>query len=174
MPIPKKLISYLNIKSLNHEVVPHKTVYTAFDTAKTLRVPLSIIAKALLLKSNKGLLVAVLSAGHLLDIKKIAKLADTKKIRIPTEKELWEFLKKKKGALTPFGGYHKLPVFLDTKFSKNTHGFFPSGSFTESLRIPLKHFLAAEKPILGAFGMMRKKIMKKTKTAKKKKKSGKI
>ena len=88
--------------------------------------------------------------------------------------EARDFLKKKKGTLTAFGGYHKLPVFLDTKFSKNTHGFFPSGSFTESLKIPLKHFLLSEKPTLGAFGMMRKKIpsRKKIKPSKKKKKSG--
>lgn len=163
MPIPKKLLSYLSAKALSHEIVPHKTVYTAFDAAKTLRVPLNTIAKALLLKSNQGFLVAVLSAGHLLDIKKITKLVGAKKIRIPTEKELWGFLKKKKGALTPFGGYHKLPVFLDKKFSKNTHGIFSSGSFTESLRIPLKHFLAVEKPTLGVFGMMRKKIASKKK-----------
>lgn len=161
MPIPKKLISYLSAKSLSHEIVPHKTVYTAFDVAKTLRVPLNTIAKALLLKSNKGFLVAVLSAAHLLDIKKITTLASAKKIRIPTEKELLEFLKKKKGALTSFGGYHKLPVFLDKKFSKNTHGIFSSGSFTESLRIPLKHFLVVEKPILGVFGILRKKIVPK-------------
>ncbi len=173
MPIPQKLVSYLTGKSLRHEVVPHKTVYTAFDVAATLRVPLTAIAKALLLKSDKGFLIAVLSAGHLLDMKKITALIGAKKIRIPTEKELWEFLKKKKGALTPFGGYHKLPVFLDRKFSKNTHGFFSSGNFTESLRIPLKHFLEAEKPKVGVFSIMRKKIAlnkTKSKIVKKKKK----
>ncbi|MBI2645357.1 YbaK/EbsC family protein [Candidatus Uhrbacteria bacterium] len=170
MPIPKKLVSYLTNKSLHHEIVPHKTVYTAFDVAATLRVPLTAIAKVLLLKSDKGFLIAVLSAGHLLDMKKIAKLAGAKKIRIPSEKELWAFLKKKKAALTSFGGYHKVPVFLDTKFSKNIHGFFPSGSFTESFRILLKHFVLAEKPTSGAFSIVRKKkIKKKTKKAIKKK-----
>lgn len=157
MSIPQKLVSYLTDRSLRAETVPHKKVYTAFDTAATLRVPLSAIAKALLLKSEKGFFLAVLSAGHLLDMKKIIALARIKKARIPTEKELWEFLKKKKTSLTAFGGYHKVPVFLDKKFSKNIHAFFPSGSFTESLRIPLKHFLAAEKPTVGIFGIARKK-----------------
>jgi len=164
MPIPKKLFSYLTGKSVRHDVVQHRKVYTAFDAAATLRTSLDAIAKALLLKSEKGFFLAVLSAGCLLDIKKITKLAKVKKVRIPSEKELWDFLKKKKAAVTPFGGYHKVPVFLDKKFLKNKQGIFSPGSFTESLRIPLKHFLTAEQPTIGLFGIARKKkVQKKSK-----------
>jgi Ala-tRNA(Pro) deacylase len=167
MPIPKKLLSYLTGKSLNHDVVRHKKVYTAFDAAKTLRAPLTAIAKALLLKSEKGFFLAVLSAGHILDIKKITKLAKVKKVRIPSEKELWQFLKKKHAALTPFGGHYGISVFLDKNFLKNKQGIFSAGSFTESLRMPLKHFLAAEQPITGIFGSIRKKKAQKNKKKKK-------
>lgn len=165
--MPTKLLTMLEKASASYESVSHRVVYTAYDTAQTLRVKLTEVAKPLLLKTDKGLLLAVLSAGHNLDLKKIAKLAGVKKVSIPDEKKIIETLKlKKKKGLASFASLYGVPVLLEKAFAKNAKAIFSTGSFTDSVKMKLKDYIKMESPIIGVFGIVKK--IKKQKPAKKK------
>lgn len=71
MSIPKKLLNYLQQKKVKYELVPHKTVFTAFDIAQTMHVKPKEIVKTLVVKLNGKEPVAVmLTADKNLDKKK--------------------------------------------------------------------------------------------------------
>lgn len=158
----KKLLSLFEKAALPFEPLAHRVVYTAYDTAQTLRATLTEVAKPLLLKVDKGWTLAILSAGHNLDLKKVAKILQAKKVRIPTEKEITDVLKlKKKEGLSSFGSVYGIPVILEKAFAKNTKGIFSTGSFTDSIKMKLKDFIALESPKVGVFGLVKKVVKKK-------------
>lgn len=166
MSLPRKLVSYLENHSVRYDILKHRIAYTAYDLAATLRVPEIGVIKALLLKTEQGLVLALLSANHQLALPRLLKVLKAKKARILKETEMVKTLKLGKNPLHAFSALYKIPLVMERALLKNRHIILPSGTFTESLRMPVKSFLALEKPILGTFGIRRKK--KSLKPAKKK------
>lgn len=150
--IPKKILNYLEKKGVKYEKVKHKTVYTAFDLAQTLKEKLEKVAKTLLVKTEKGYALVVLPASLKADLAKLKKLMKAKKIEIAKEGLMKTIFKVKPGTITPFGGLHKIPVYLDKALLKVKEILVRAGSYTESLRIKIKDYLKIEKPVKGKFG----------------------
>lgn len=163
MSLPAKLQNLLKQRKLTFGVVPHKTVFTAYDVSQTLKVKLSEVAKTLLLKvhapkklSREGeqpkdahYVLAVLPAHLRLDLEKVKKFLGAKKVAITSESEMTEALKVKPGALTPFGTLHRLNVIMDKTLLKVSQALFGAGSFTESLRLKVKDYQRTEQPLTG-------------------------
>lgn len=166
MPISGKLVSYLKKHNVRYDILKHRIAYTAYDLAATLRVPEIGVTKALLLKTEQGLVLALLSAAHQLTLPRLLKTLKAKKARILKESEMIKALKLGKKPLHAFSALYKIPLVMERALLKNKHIVLPSGTFAESLRLPVKSFLALEKPILGTFGKRRKK--KSSKPVKKK------
>ena len=172
--LPAKLVKYLEKSGIHHEVLEHRTVYTAFDAAATMKKKMNEIAKALYVKADKDYYVVVLPADQNLDFKKLAKCISQsttrpiKVVKIPGEKIMLNALKMKKGALTAFGKLHKLPVVVEKNLSKAKKVAFSSGSFNHSIEMAAKDFVRLEEATLGSFG--EKKVIKKQKVTKPKKK----
>ncbi|MBI3957135.1 MAG: YbaK/EbsC family protein [Candidatus Kerfeldbacteria bacterium] len=151
MSLPVKVSNYLTKSAAVFEPVEHRTVFTAYDLAATLREPLDAIGKTLLVKTDKGFHLIVLPASRRLDLGKLKKLLGAKKITIATEKDMVRELKVKPGAITPFGSLHKLPVVVDKSLVKSKKILLGSGSFTDSVRMSSSVFVALENATLGAF-----------------------
>lgn len=165
MPIPKKIINYLDKNGVKYEVVDHRKVFTAYDAAQTLHIKVSQIAKNLLVKAGKNYILAVLPADRNIDFAKLAKLAGVAKATLPKEGVMQKVFKVKPGALPAFGGLYKIPVYLDKALLKENKAIFSSGSFTESIKMNLSAYQKLEQPILGSFSLAKK--IKKQKPAKK-------
>jgi len=173
--LPPKLVKYLEDHGVKHEILEHRTVYTAIDAANTLKKKLNEIAKSLLVKADRDYYLVLLPADHKLDFKKLGQVIKTYKgkgvkvIKIPGEKIIEEALKIKAGTLTAFGNLHKLPVVLDKNLTKAKKAVFSSGSFNHSVEMLVKDFIRIEKALLGSFG--KKKNIKPQKVTKPKKKN---
>jgi len=158
-----KLISYLEKAGANHKLFSHKTVYTAYDAAATMKKKLSETAKSLLIKADKDYYAVILPADHNLDMEKLKKIIskaggkDVKAVKIPAEKIMTEVLKAKNMAMTAFGGLHKLPVIAEKNLEKAKKIIFPSGGFNHSVEMAVKDFVKLENAVLGKFGVKRRK-----------------
>ncbi|HTL39542.1 MAG TPA: YbaK/EbsC family protein [Methylomirabilota bacterium] len=150
--ISKNLEKLLKTNKLKYEVVEHRKVYTAFDSAETQDIKLTEVAKAVLLKGKKSLYLAVLPAGNNCDFKSVSKLADDK-LSMAKEKDINEKLKSKIGLIPPFGSLFKLPVFIDKKLLKNKKINLPAGSYTESVIMNVKDYIKLENPVPGNFAI---------------------
>jgi len=71
MPISQKLTKLLS--KVKYELVEHRTVYTAFDKAQTLKVPEKIVGKTLVVKINGDFGLVLISAHQILDKAKFKK-----------------------------------------------------------------------------------------------------
>lgn len=152
MAISKQLEKLLKQNKIKYEVIEHRKVYTAFDSAETQDVKLSEVAKAVLLKGKKNLYLAVLPAGNNCDFKALGKLAGDK-VSMAKEKDINTKLKTKIGLIAPFGSLFKIPVLLDKKLAANKKLNLPAGSYTESVILSSKDYLKLENPILGNFAV---------------------
>lgn len=151
MKIPAKIIKYLDKNKVKYEIVNHKTVYTAYDKAATLKVKPRIIGKTLVLKSGSDLVMALISGNKNLDLVKLKKIAKEKKVDFISEKILKnKFKGVKLGAIPPFGELWKLPLFVDRGLAKEKNIFVSSGIYETSFRISAKA-LGKSGAILGNF-----------------------
>ncbi len=160
--LPEKLIKYLEKAGVPHNVLEHKTVYTAFDTAATMARKLNEVVKSLLVQADKDYYLVLLPADHNLDFKKLTAVIGkaggkkVKAVKIPGEKIMVNLLKIKAGALSAFGGLHKLPVIMDKSLVKAKKAVFASGSFNHSVEMAVKDFAKIENAVLGSFGVKKK------------------
>jgi len=181
MPVPKKLINYLEKENAKHEIVDHRTVFTALDAAATMHVKPQQIVKTLVIKlRGKVPAIVLLPANKNLDKKKLATVAytltqkvvkdpdlapkewsfpspDLKGKSYPVEfaKEKWmkEKLIGKIGATPAFGRMLKLPVFMEKALLKEKDLIFNSGDYQASIKMKPKNFEKLEKPLIGIFSM---------------------
>ncbi|MBI4262617.1 YbaK/EbsC family protein [Candidatus Uhrbacteria bacterium] len=152
MSISKKLLKHLDTKKVKYTVVPHKTVFTAYDLAQTLRAKLEDIAKTLVVKADKNHLIVVLPGNRRLDFSKLQKLVKAKKVDIAKEDVMQKVFGVKPGALTPFGALYKgAPVLIDTALAKAKKILAGAGTYEESLHMTVKDFLKATEGKLGNF-----------------------
>ncbi len=136
MVIPKKILNFLDKSKIKYEVLKHKTVYTAFDKAKTLRVKENIIGKTLIVKADKDYLLVLIPANKNLDKNKLKKSA--KKKSLDFVREAW--IKKnirgvKFGSIPPLGLIWKLPTFIDKSLLKSPKIIINSGDYNFSLKL---------------------------------------
>lgn len=157
MPIPAKVTKHLEANNIKHEVVPHKTVFTVYDLAQTMKVKLNTIVKTLLVKADKEYHLVLLPAHRRLNLAAVKKLLKAKTVTLAKEKEMAAKFKVKPGAMTPFGSLHKVAVIMDKSLLKSEKVLMSAGTFTESLRLKIKDYVKSEEPTVGVVGEAAKK-----------------
>lgn len=170
-PASKKIILHLGKKNVKFEVVKHKKVYTAYDLAQTMKTDLDKVAKTLLVKAELPALkktearhfVVVVPASYYVDLGKLKKALNAKKIELVLEKGMKK-LGIEPGALTPFGSMRGFGTAVDKALLKTKEAFVGAESFTEHLRMKVKDLVAVEAPVVASFG--KKNAMKLQKPAK--------
>lgn len=170
---PAKVVNYLEKMGVSHDILEHKTVYTAIDAANTLKKKMNQIAKSLLVKADRDYYLVLLPSDKNLNEEKLRKLIskqkgkEVKTVKIPGEKIMADLLKIKQGALSAFGKVHKLPVIVDKELEKTKKAVFPSGGFNHSVEMAVKDFLKLEDAVLANIGIKKKVKTPKKKTPKK-------
>ena len=124
MAILKGLQNLLEKSGVKHEVIDHKTVYTALDSAETQHIKPQEVVKTLVMKiSSKKHVLALIPANKNLDKKKLLKEVNVwlkkegeKTVKaVEFAKEAWmkKNVKGKIGATVPFGSLEKMTTFTD-------------------------------------------------------------
>lgn len=149
MSIPEKVKKYLNSKNIDYEELAHKTVYTAYDAAQTLKKQLKEIAKNILIEADKIHVLVILPADKKIDMEKLKKVLGAKKVSIPNEQTMIKVLKIKPGTLSSFGKLHNLEVIVDKAMLGVKKAVISTGSFTDSILMKVKDFIQLEEARLA-------------------------
>ncbi len=171
MALPAKVKKYLDATGVDYEALVHKTVYTAYDAAQTLKKELKEIAKTILIEADKTHVLLVLPADKKIDMEKLKKALGAKKISIPSEKVMIKVLKIQPGTLSSFGKLHNLEVVVDKAMLNAQKMVVSTGSFTDSVFMKVKDFIQSQEAHLANVAMaggykipkQMKKTMKKVK-----------
>ena len=160
MPVPKSVLAHLKKHKIKFEVVPHKTVYTAYDLAQTLGEKLENIAKTLLVKvelpkiekQGKRYYMVAVPASYRIDLKAVQKYLKALKAELASEKEMAK-LGMLPGAGTPFVSMYKdVGLLMDHSLARVSKGLVRAESFTDSLRVKLKDLIKSEQALVAKVG----------------------
>lgn len=181
MAIPKTVENYLQGSGADFEEIVHKTVYTAYDAAQTLKKELKEVAKNLLVQADKTFALVIVPADKKIDLNKLKKALGVKKVSIPKENVMLRVFKIKPGVITSFGKLHKVETLVDKAMLKTKKVVFSTGSATNSVLMKVKDFVQLEEAKLADIAMKggykiskpMKKQMKKVKSKVTKKKPAK-
>lgn len=163
--IPKKVGDFLKKNKAKFELLEHKTVYTAFDKAATLRAKPRTIAKVLVVKIDRELAMVIISGGKNLDIEKLKKAVKAKKIDFVRERAIKEHFKGiDPGAVPPFGKLWGIKAFVDRGLLNQPKIIISAGSYEWSLMMaPAAFKKITPDLIVGVFSKAKEKPKKKKK-----------
>ena len=180
--LPSKIKNYLDKNSAKYEEIAHRTVYTAYDAASTLKKELKEVAKNLLVQADNTYALVVVPADKRIDLAKLKIALGAKKVSIPKEEVLIKILKIKPGVVSSFGKLHKVETWIDKAMLKTEQVVLSTGSATNSVLMKVKDFIQLEEAKLADIAMagdyklpkIIKKQMKKVKKVAKKKSAKKV
>ena len=168
MAVSKKIISFLEKNKVKYEILKHRTVYTAFDKAKTLKIPEKMVGKTLVLKTDGKLAMVLIPANKNLDLQKFKKLAkalpaaclpdrqgrQVKKIDFASERLIKnKFKGVKVGAIPPFGNLWGIRTFIDNSLMREKEIILNGGDYNFSIKLKSKEIKKlVPDSIFGNFG----------------------
>lgn len=148
MSISQRLRDLLDHAGVKYTVVTHSPAYTAQEIAQSLNTPVREIAKAVVIKVDSRLALAVLPAQVRVDLERLgAALKGT--VVIATESEFAEaFPDCELGAMPPFGALYGLRTWVDESLTRDREIVFNAGSHSEAIRMSFDDYRRLASPIL--------------------------
>lgn len=158
----KDILSFLDKKKIEYELIPHKEVYTADKMAKACKVPENSIVKALVLKANgKKFIMAVLPGVMAAKITRLKKFINVKTLELASEAELKKITGLAPGSAPALGKLLKIKVYADELLEKTKSIVFPAGDYKSSLKINSLDWFKLESPEVLEFSVKPSKTKKK-------------
>ena len=154
MAISGKLRTFLAESNIRYTVAKHPVAYTAQEIAAAQHVPGRQLAKSVLVNTDRGPVLAVLPAVHLIDLKKLKAVLGAKRLTIAKEADIrQQFPDIEVGAMSPFGNLYGVPVVVDQGLGEAAEIVFNGGSHTETIKLRYRDFSALVKPKAGVFAL---------------------
>jgi Ala-tRNA(Pro) deacylase len=152
MTVLKKLKDYLERNQVRYEAGYHERVYTSQEIAAAMHVPGRQLAKVVMVKADGKMVMLVLPASYQVEIKKLKKALQCKKLAIAKEKDFEElFPDCEIGAMPPFGNLYHLEVWVDRVLTEDEFIVFRAGSHVETLKIKYNDYARLVNSRVGDF-----------------------
>jgi Ala-tRNA(Pro) deacylase len=153
MEVPKKLISFLNEKSVNYGILHHAETFTAQTIAAAEHVKGRHHAKVVMVKSGGGHLMTVLPADSRLDLEQLEKITG-KPVSLEREAEFRDlFADCAPGTMPPFGDLYGVPTYVDRSLTGEDYIVFEAGTHTDALKLRYSDYERTAKPRVENFAV---------------------
>jgi len=153
MAISERLQAFLQAAKVPYTVGKHPVAYTAQEIAAAQHVSGRQLAKSVLVKTDRGPVLAVLPAASLIHFKRLKTALKTKQLGIAKEADVKaHFPDVEAGAMSPFGNLYQIPVIVDRMLERSDTMVFNAGSHTETISMRARDFIALVKPAVAEFG----------------------
>jgi len=149
-----RLAARLREAGVEFEVAEHAPVYTSEEAAAIRGTPMSSGAKALVVRTEREFLLAVMPADLSLKGSALRKLVRAQRLRFATREELLELTGLTPGAVPPFGSLFGLPTICDERLAENEWINFNAGSHERSLRMRYADWAAVESPRIARIAVL--------------------
>ena len=148
----KKVKNFLDFEGIPYNVSEHEPVYTSKQAANIRGVEMKTGVKALVLKTTEGkFIMGLIAADKRIDLKKVAEIVHTKKIKLASPQEVLATTGCEIGSVHPFGPLYALPTFMDSSVLENERVNFNAGMHTVSIEMNKKDLIKAIKPVINSF-----------------------
>ena len=153
MPL-RKLKQYLDDNGVRYMTITHSPSYTAQEIAASAHVPGKEMAKAVMVKIDGKLAMAVTPAPSKVDFDKLKELAGAAGAELATEDEFKDlFPNCEVGAMPPFGNLYDMDVYAASDLAEDESIAFNAGSHSELIRLDYADFDRLVHPKTGRFAV---------------------
>ena len=143
---------YLQSQHVGFQTVLHQPVPSSSRLAGSLHVPGRQVAKAVLVKTGAGYVLAVLPATARIDLARLSDVLDGAAVALASEDEAERvFDDCERGALPPFGRLYGLTTVVDTSLAAGSEIVCVGNARHEGLRLRYRDFEAIENPTRARF-----------------------
>ena len=137
-----------------YEAHQHPAAYTAQELAAEEHVSGDTVAKPVTVHADGKCVLAVLSASHKIDLKKLAAALKAKTCRLADESELAKlFPDVEVGAEAPFGKPYGLDTIVDEQLAGSESITFSAGSHEQAIRMKYEDYASLAEPTVAAFSL---------------------
>jgi Uncharacterized conserved protein len=140
MAMAKTLKQYLDAHGVKYEVIPHKPTSSSTYTAEAAHVSGNQLAKGVVLKDDKGYLLAVLPASYHLDLEQLNKWLGRELEMVPEEELSDLFADCEPGAVPPVGSAYGLETVLEEDLARQSDIYFEAGTHREVIHVDAEQF----------------------------------
>lgn len=135
MPV-KKLIDFLDSNKAKYVVINHSPAYTAREVAASAHIPRREFAKAVMVRLNGNMAIAVVPASHRVDLESLAKASSVDSVRLASESEFADcFPGCDVGAMPPFGNLYGMETFVATSLAEDEQIAFNAGTHMQLIEM---------------------------------------
>lgn len=136
----------LDSRGVAYSMIKHPPVKTSREAAAARGTKLEQGAKALVLRSDDGLVMVVLSGADRVDMEKLKNILDVSYVDLADPKDVRKVTGCNIGSVPPFGSLFGLRVFVDKRLLKNREIAFNAGSHTMSIRMKAEDYVNTAGP----------------------------
>ena len=148
----KRLKEFLDSHKVKYVTVAHSTAYTAQEIASLAQIRGNEFAKAVIVRIDGVMVMAVLPASYHVDLPLLKAAAKGKKIALASEADFRDrFLECEIGAMPPFGQLYGMPVFVDESLTIDKEIAFNAGTHHELIRLSYEDFARLAQPEVAKF-----------------------
>jgi Ala-tRNA(Pro) deacylase len=136
--------------------ISHSKAYTAQGIAAISHISGRELAKAVIVKLDGDLAMAVLPASYQVDLDLLRRKTGVRTAELATEREFKQhFPDCETGAMPPFGNLYGIPVYVDETLSEDREIAFNAGSHYELIKMQYADFERLVKPEVMQFSSAR-------------------
>ncbi len=155
MNIFSSITDLLNLHHVEYQIKDHLPAHTSEESALHRGEPLKIGAKALLLKTDAGFIMAVLPADRRIDSTALKKILSAKSLRFATSDELKEITGLVPGSVPPFGSLFNIPMLVDKSLLNEEYMAFNAGSLEKSIKMKVEDYIKILHPVMEDFSQLK-------------------
>lgn len=151
MPV-SKVKHFLDASGIKYVTIRHSPAYTAQEIAASAHIPGKDLAKAVMVKIDGRMAMAVLPASMKIDFSLLQNVTGADKIELAGEQEFkGMFVDCEIGAMPPFGNLYGMDVFVDETLTEDEEIAFNAALHTELIKLSYKDYQGLVNPVLGKF-----------------------
>jgi len=155
MAVHNDIKHYLERSRVPYRHKTHPVAYTAQEIAAFDHISGKEMAKAVVLKADGQLVLAVVPADRLVNLAALKKIIGCNRLSLVPETEFQDrFEPCKPGAMPPFGKLFNVPTYCDRMLSKEDEIEFNAGTHYDTIRMRFLDFARLETPIMEDFSLV--------------------
>lgn len=140
MPV-NKLKEFLNQHDVKYVNISHSPAYTAQEIAASAHIPGKDLAKAVIVKLDDKLAMAVLQASYQIDFDHFKAEIGAHTVELATEADFEDkFPDCELGAMPPFGNLYGMEVYVAKQLTEDDEIAFNAGSHTELFKLSYEDY----------------------------------
>ena len=157
MHLPIRLSAYLSQCDATYEVCAHRHSRGSSQTARTARVPLRQLAKAVIVEDDEGCVMAVVPGDRYVGLSRLSELLGRRHLRLADEERVAAlFPDCDRGAVPALGMVWGLQIVVDDGLEVSDVVYLECGDHERLLKVTHEQFLALMRPVLhGRFSDLR-------------------